>query len=66
MEDIFIAIPWPDVQNYMSEEDFDKNSILINNSPLYEEYGDSAYMVRQTWVELIDRKNELEQTHMEE
>lgn len=49
-EDKFIAIPWPEVQDYMGLEGFHDNSVLINDGKLYEEYGDSAYMVRESWL----------------
>lgn len=52
-EDKFIAIPWPEVQDYMEEEGFRDNSILINDGKLYEEYGSSAYMIRESWYYMI-------------
>lgn len=50
MEDLFTVITWPEVQDLMDEKGFDDNSILINDGKLYEEYGDSAYMVRKSWL----------------
>lgn len=49
--DEFIVIAWPEVQNYFELEGFAENSLLICDGSLYEEYGDSAYMVRKSWIE---------------
>lgn len=51
--DIFIVVPWPEVQELMEYEDFDKNTHLINDLALYNEYGDSAYFVRKSWIDNI-------------
>ena len=51
--DEFIVIAWPEVQNYFELEGFAENSLLICDGSLYEEYGDSAYMVRKSWIENI-------------
>ena len=49
-EDMFVVVMWPDVQEYQELEGFDDNSILINDYPLLDEYGTSAYMVRCNWL----------------
>ena len=49
-EDVFVAICWPDVQELMDEEGFEENSTLIIDGPLYDKYGDSAYMVNLDWL----------------
>ena len=51
--DEFIVITWPEVQDYFELEGFAENSLLICDGSLYEEYGDSAYMVRKSWIENI-------------
>ena len=51
--DKFIVITWPEVQNYFELDGFHGNSLLINDGVLYEEYGDSAYMVRESWLESL-------------
>lgn len=48
--DEFIVVTWPDVQVLFEYDGFYDNSILINDGKLYEEYGDSAYMVRKSWI----------------
>ena len=58
MEDKFIVIAWPDIQDLMDKTGFDNNSLLINDGKLYEEYGDSAYMVRESWLD-ASNDNEL-------
>jgi hypothetical protein len=50
---LFIVIPWPDIQVYMDFKGFRSNSILINDGPLYDEYGDSTYLVRKSWIDRI-------------
>ena len=54
--DEFIVVTWPEVQNLMGIEGFNDNSLLINDGILYEEYGDSAYMVRKHWFENNKKK----------
>lgn len=49
-EHVFVVITWPDTQELMDEEGFEENSILINDGPLYDKYGDSAYMVNLNWL----------------
>jgi hypothetical protein len=34
----------------MSDPNFCKNAILINNKEMYDEYGSSAYLVRTSWL----------------
>ena len=45
MEDLFVVVTWPESQELFEIEGFEENSILINNTPLYEQYGDGAYLV---------------------
>ncbi len=52
-EDIFIPIQWPEVQDFMEEPGFRENSLLIDSDPLYQEYGDSAYMIRKSWLQKL-------------
>ena len=49
----FIVIPWPEVQELMNKEGFRENSCLVNDFPLYEEFGDQAYFVRKQWINSI-------------
>ncbi|KAF5080396.1 hypothetical protein DSECCO2_120380 [anaerobic digester metagenome] len=54
--DIFTVITWPSIQCYMEQEGFDDNATLINDGTLYDEYGDSAYLVRLSWIRTINSK----------
>jgi len=51
MEDIYVIICWPDIQNIMDKPMFNENSSLINDEPLLTEYGSSAYFVRKSWLD---------------
>ena len=48
--DEFVVITWPEIQELMEYEGFQDNSLLINDGKLYEQYGDSAYMVNKDWL----------------
>lgn len=50
MEDEFVVVMWPEVQNLMDLADFDENASLIVTAPLYDEYGHNAYFVRKSWL----------------
>lgn len=49
-KDLYEIITWPDVQELMEEEGFDDNSVLINNEKLFDNYGNSAYLIRREWL----------------
>jgi len=51
MEEKFVIVCWPDSQLLMDKEGFEENCCLINDDPLLEEYGSSAYLVRASWLE---------------
>ena len=55
MEDRFIVVTWPDIQNLMVFEDFNENACLINDQPFLDEYGSSAYFVRESWFNEIEK-----------
>ena len=55
-DDIFVVIGWPDCQEYMEKSGWNENSALVNTDSLYEEYGDSAYFVRKSWLDDIKKK----------
>lgn len=50
-EKTFIVIEWPEVKKLFSNPEFHNNAELITMSPLYEEFGDSAYLVRKSWLD---------------
>lgn len=47
---MFEVICWPEVQELFDIPGFRDNSLLINDGPLYDKYGDSAYMVDCDWL----------------
>lgn len=57
MENEFIVIVWPEIQDLMDEDGFEYNCCLINDDPFIQEYGNSAYFVRKTWLESINVNN---------
>ena len=48
--DNYTIICWPEIQEYMDKEGFDKNSSLILDDYLIDKYGSSAYFVSRTWI----------------
>ena len=52
-KELFVIVPFPDVQSIMKLDGFEDNSCLINNSPLVNTYGNSAYFVSMTWLSQI-------------
>jgi len=55
MKDVFQVVQWPEVQELFEYMGFKENSILINDGPLYSEYGDSAYLIRKSWLDAVSR-----------
>ena len=47
---LFIVVCWPEVQVLMTNPDFNANAVLIDNNEMYDEYGNSAYLVRISWL----------------
>lgn len=54
--DRFIVITWPDIQYFMTKDDFEDNSCLICNDIFLEQYGSSCYFVRESWANQFMRK----------
>ena len=48
--DLFTVVCSPEVRFLMQNEDFNANAVLIDNKEMYDEYGDSAYLVRISWL----------------
>lgn len=51
MEEIFIIITFPAIQEYQDHPDFDKNASLINDDYFINKYGSSAYFVNANWLD---------------
>ena len=47
----FVPVPWPESQEYMEEDWFFEEALLINGGPLYDSLGDSAYLIPRERVE---------------
>ena len=54
MEKEYVIITWPESQRLMEEEWFDE-CILINEEPLLDEVGPSAYFVPKSRVENLNQ-----------
>jgi len=63
-DDKFTIIQWPEVQELMEIPGFDNNSVLINDEPLHTEYGDAAYLVRETWLKKVNKEATAELYHL--
>ena len=50
MEDKFIVVTFPDIQDLMDLPGFDENSHLINDELGLDLYGSSAYFVKEQWL----------------
>ena len=46
----YVIIQWPESQALMSEKGFREHSCLINDEPLIDEVGSSAYFVEEDWL----------------
>ena len=57
MEDLFTVVTWPESQELLEIEGFEENSILINDGPLYDQYGDAAYLVSLDFLMQNLKKN---------
>jgi len=57
MDDIFIVITFPKVQELMEREGFEENSEIIISSSLIKVYGQSAYFVRLSWINFLNKDN---------
>lgn len=62
MNDTFIVVTWPEVQELFELEGWQENSLLINDMPIYSQYGSSSYMVRESWLRKQEGKPSIEET----
>jgi hypothetical protein len=49
-KDLFTVIGSEEVRFLMSDPNFCKNAILIDNKDMYDEYGTNTYLVRISWL----------------
>ena len=52
--ELFTPVTWPESQELMELPGFEENALLINDEPLLEQYGSSAYLVRVSWLESLE------------
>ena len=48
--DTYVAITFPEIQEYMEQEGFEENAYLINDEHGINDFGCSAYFVRTEWL----------------
>ena len=53
-DELFTPVTWPESQELMELPGFEENALLINDQPLLEQYGSSAYLVRVSWLESLE------------
>ena len=53
-DELFTPVTWPESQGLMELPGFEENALLINDEPLLEQYGSSAYLVRVSWLESLE------------
>lgn len=51
--DKFVVVTWPEVQDLMEQEGFEENSYLINDDKGLDDFGSSAYFVRESWLKSL-------------
>lgn len=62
MNDTFIVVTWPEVQELFELEGWQENSLLINDMSIYSQYGSSSYMVRESWLRKQEGAPSIEET----
>lgn len=50
LDNLYVPVMWPDVQELMEYDDFHDNAYLINDDNGYADFGDSAYFVNFKWM----------------
>ena len=56
MDDLYLIITWPEIQEWMVEPGFREHSYLMNDEKGMEEMGSSTYFVSTTWMKQIQDK----------
>lgn len=46
----YVIVTWPASQELMEQEGFRENSYLINDEKGIEDFGSSAYFVKESWL----------------
>lgn len=59
MENIYVVVCWPDIQDYMDLDGFDENAYLINDSKGLDDFGSSAYFINKAWKDKVEEQREI-------
>lgn len=54
LKSTFEIVIWPEIQDYMTIDNFRENAILINEEPFISIVGSSAYFVNTEWKRKAD------------
>lgn len=54
LQSTFEIVTWPEIQDYMTIDNFRENAILINEEPFVDIVGSSAYFVNTEWKRKAD------------
>lgn len=54
LQSTFEIVIWPEIQNYMTIDNFRENAILINEESFVDIVGSSAYFVNTEWKRKAD------------
>ena len=54
LQSTFEIVIWPEIQDYMTIDNFRENAILINEEPFVDIVGSSAYFVNTEWKRKAD------------
>lgn len=57
-KDLFEVYTWPEVKYFIQLSEFLNNSILITDKPLIDEYGNSAFLIRKSWIEDLEKNKQ--------
>lgn len=56
LQSTFEIVIWPEIQDYMTMDNFKENAVLINEEPFLDIVGSSAYFVNTEWKKEADLK----------
>ena len=54
LQSTFEIVIWPEIQDYMTIDNFKENAVLINEEPFVDIVGSSAYFVNTEWKRKVD------------
>ena len=49
MEDKYVIVTWPEIQELIDKEGFEENIYLVNDDKGLNDFGSSAYFVNEKW-----------------